>query len=380
MQNHNPKILVLLLTFVVAAFGSASAQFISTNNFGIFPPGGINPTANFNVKFTSLGESGGVAGPTPNGCDLYGFRAQFDALNSVNLGMQVSPLSPFPPPPTPFTIPTLSFENGSNIGVSDRLWIANQNSSPTGPASFGCGRLLAFYSENTGAGSTVYTILGSGLASGGMWNPSDRGLKQNIKPIGSALDMVQQLNGVTYNYKADENPSLNLPTDLQYGFITQEVATVMPTAVKYIEDEYGEVTENQMMRYDAIIPVLTEAIKEQQDIIDNQQSLIERLEERLSALEGTTSPRRNSIEGLDLGQNRPNPAGTSTTIDYRLPADIASADLVIYDMAGRVIESYPVQAGNNQVKVNTARLASGTYVYAIVQDGQNLARRKMIIQ
>ncbi|MEO0471255.1 MAG: tail fiber domain-containing protein [Bacteroidota bacterium] len=389
MQKRNAKLFTALFLFVLMSFGTASAQFFSSNARGIYPVGGTNPLFNFNVKFTSLGESGGSPGQTANGCDLYGFRAQYDAVNAVNLGMQRSILQPFPSD-APYVIPTLSFENGSNAGsgISDRFWIQNQKAASPSPFPTlgGCGTLLAYYSEKTGSGSTVYTILGSGLASGGMWNPSDRGLKRNIRPIGSALDMVQKLNGVTYLYNADENPTLNLPTDLQYGFITQEVATVMPTAVRTMDDEFGNQSKHQMMRYDAIIPVLTEAIKEQQSIIedqqntiDAQQSIIESFEARLAALE---SGRKlgPQAEGIELGQNRPNPAGTSTTIDYKLPADIAVADLVIYDMAGRVIDSYPMQSGNNQIKVNTARMTSGTYVYAIVQDGRNIARRKMIIQ
>ncbi|MEO0471254.1 MAG: tail fiber domain-containing protein [Bacteroidota bacterium] len=386
MKHLNPKLFALLFAAMLFSFGTASAQFIQTNNSGIFPVGGINPAINFNVQFASMGESGGVPGPTPNGCDLYGFRAQINAVNAVNLGMNAVGFGTL-------TIPTLSFENGSDFGASDRFWITNQNSGAPGTGFTGCGTLLAYYSESTGAGSTVYTILGSGLASGGMWNPSDRGLKRDIKPIGSALDMVQQLNGVTYRYRTAEHPSLNLPAELQYGFITQEVQTVMPTAVKKMADEHGEETDHQMMRYDAIIPVLTEAIKEQQIIIEGQQDAIEtaektiqqqqdiiaRFEARLAALEGA-SPARTGLEGFELGQNRPNPAGTSTTIDYQLPTDAASADLVIYDMAGRTISSYSLQNGANQIKVNTEQLASGTYVYAIVQEGRSIARRKMIIQ
>lgn len=348
-------------------FGTANAQFIQTNNSGIFPVGGINPAINFNVKFASMGESGGVPGPTPLGCDLYGFRAQINAVNSVNLGMnRIRPTSNL-------HIPTLSFENGSDASAVDRFWIQNQDQANPSTGSRSCGTLLAYYGQSTGASSVVYTILGSGVASGGTWQPSDRKLKSDIRPIGSALDMVQQLNGVTYYYNADENPVLNLPTRLQYGFITQEVQTVMPTAVETMYDEFGDKTEYQVMQYDAIIPVLTEAIKE-------QQAIIESLEERLAALEGGATPKRTSIEGLELGQNRPNPAGTSTIIDYQLPGDIAQADLVIYDMAGKVVSRYALQSGTNQVKVNTATLASGTYVYAIVNDGRNIARRKMIIQ
>ncbi|MEL6134288.1 MAG: hypothetical protein AAFR59_13070, partial [Bacteroidota bacterium] len=88
---------------------SAQAQTSPSNSFGIFPPGGpFNP----NAKFTAIGESGGVPGPTANGCDLYGFRAQFAPDLAVNLGVQRASISIFPTsPPFIFNVPTLSFEN-----------------------------------------------------------------------------------------------------------------------------------------------------------------------------------------------------------------------------------------------------------------------------
>lgn len=361
MKTLFNKYLLLTTAIFCLSAGVAFGQFTQTDNFGIFPVGGINPNTNFNVKFTSLGESGGTPGPTANGCDLYGFRSQIDAVNSVNLGMNSVRLGNL-------FIPNLVFENGSNAGALDRFWISNQDGSGS------CGSLLAYYGQ--GGGNTVFTILGSGVASGGTWQPSDRKLKEDVQPISSALALVMKLNGVTYKYKTDEFPVLNLNKGLNYGFIAQEVEELMPDAVRGFKDEYGDDTDYKVMQYDAIIPVLTEAIKEQQGII-------EELRTRLSALEGKTpelKQRDVPLDGLELGQNRPNPADQTTMIDFKLPEGMDAAKLVIIDLTGRVIANYPINADQRMIKVNTAEFAAGTYIYSIMKNGQTLARKKMSIQ
>jgi len=363
MNRFIMRNIFLTIIATLLSMGVAFGQFLETNNFGIFPAGGTNPTTNFDVKFTSLGESCGVPGPTPQGCDLYGFRAQINTTNSINLGMNAVGFGSL-------TIPTLTFENGAQQGALDRFWTTNQTGS-------GCGTLLSFYGQNSG--NIVFTLLGSGLASGGTWQPSDRNLKDNIKPIGNALQIVQQLDGVTYNYRTEEFPVLNLNEGLNYGFIAQDVEKVMPSAVRGYFDEYGEKTDIKVMQYDAIIPVLTEAIKEQQDVISDLEERITRLEALLN--QGEVEPKLSpSLEGLELGQNRPNPADQTTLIDFRLPSRIGNASLVVYDLYGKKVADFPISTSMNKVKINTAEWASGTYVYAIMKEGQNLLRRKMVIR
>jgi len=367
--------LALTLTFSI----SAQAQVTPSNSLGIFPPGGaFNP----NGQFTAIGESGGVPVPTANGCDLYGFRAQFASNVAVNLGLQQASISIFPSsPPFVFTVPTLAFE-------SDALWISGRRAAPAstvGP-DFGCGSLLAFYSV---ASTTSYTIYGSANAVGGMWMASDRKLKRNIKPIRSAIETVQQLSGVTYNYNTDVRPELRLSDELQYGFIAQEVEKVIPELVRPAITPTGEEDDYVVMNYDGIIPVLTEAIKEQQEIIDDQQAVINRLLERLNDVESKLDIRDNEAPNqtpsgpfgeIKLNQNRPNPADGMTIIDYTIPAEIAQAQLVIFDVTGAEVNRFEVRSGFGSVEINAGELAAGTYIYTIEVEGQSVARRKMVIQ
>ncbi|MEL7063768.1 MAG: tail fiber domain-containing protein [Bacteroidota bacterium] len=371
--------LALTLMFSI----SAQAQTSPSNSLGIFPPGGpFNP----NAKFTAIGESGGAPGPTANGCDLYGFRAQFAPDLAVNLGVQRAEIFIFPPnPPFIFNVPTLSFENPT-------FWITGRSTTtPTtvGP-DFGCGPLLAFYSATS---TTSYTIYGSANAVGGMWMASDRKLKRNIKPIRGAIETVQQLAGVTYNYNTDVRPELRLSNELQYGFIAQEVEKVLPELVRPAITPTGEEDDYVVMNYDGIIPVLTEAIKEQQEVIEeqeirleSQEAIIDQLLNRLQEIESKLKIEREvqtpagPFGEIKLNQNRPNPADGMTIIEYTIPSEIAQAQLVIFDITGAEVNRFEVNPGFGSVEIQAGELAAGTYLYTIEVEGQSVARRKMIIQ
>jgi hypothetical protein len=83
-------------------------------------------------------------------------------------------------------------------------------------------------------------------------SPSDKRLKENIKPIDSALDKVMKLNGVTFDWK--EKGITNIKEDI--GFIAQDVQKVIPELVR--ENEDGMLS----MRHQGVTPLLLEAIKE----------------------------------------------------------------------------------------------------------------------
>ena len=97
---------------------------------------------------------------------------------------------------------------------------------------------------------------------------SDRKLKENIKPITNAVEKVMTLGGVTYNWKKDGGISA--------GVIAQDVEEVLPEVVKEKVGKDGE--EFKTVNYDGLVGLLIEGMKEQQTIIN-------RLEERINTLE-----------------------------------------------------------------------------------------------
>ena len=93
--------------------------------------------------------------------------------------------------------------------------------------------------------------------------------KDNIEPIQNAMAKIRNLSGVTYNWKTTNSSDI--------GFIAEEVGKVMPEIVEWESDGVNA----QAMDYTKIIPVLVEALKEQQTEIDSQKKIINELSEKI---------------------------------------------------------------------------------------------------
>ena len=115
---------------------------------------------------------------------------------------------------------------------------------------------------NSGNKKFKVDLNGTVTASGDMiayGSPSDKRLKENIKPIESALDKAMKLQGVTFDWKESDS-LLDIKEDI--GFIAQDVQKVVPELVR--ENADGMLS----MRHQGIAPILLEAIKELKAEID----------------------------------------------------------------------------------------------------------------
>ena len=125
-----------------------------------------------------------------------------------------------------------------------------------------------------GALSVGGTISGSLIRSSGdvvAFHSSDKRLKDNIRTIEEPIYKLRQLKGVEYewNNKQDTYPSGSLDS----GIIAQDVQKVLPQLVKEKEDGYLGV------RHDRLVGLLVEAIKDQQDQIDEMKEQIKELKD-----------------------------------------------------------------------------------------------------
>ncbi|MDA3854634.1 MAG: tail fiber domain-containing protein, partial [Candidatus Woesearchaeota archaeon] len=118
------------------------------------------------------------------------------------------------------------------------------------------------------------TFLGDVTASA-FYYSSDERLKKNIIPIDNALDNLEKLEGIKFNWRESGKSDI--------GFIAQDVEKVFPELVQ---------TDNQTgmksVKYGNIVAISVEAIKEQQELIDylieinkNQQKEIEEIKKEL---------------------------------------------------------------------------------------------------
>lgn len=129
--------------------------------------------------------------------------------------------------------------------------------------SFGTQDNAGVYSENALAqrnGAYAFSILGS-LWVNGTTYASDERFKQNITPISSPLQKLLQLKGVEYEMKTTEFSKLHFQPGRQMGLLAQNVEKIIPEAVNE-KDGYKGVD------YARLVPLLIEAIKEQDQKIE----------------------------------------------------------------------------------------------------------------
>jgi hypothetical protein len=102
---------------------------------------------------------------------------------------------------------------------------------------------------------------------------SDERYKKNVTQIAGAIDKLDRLRGVSFNWRQDEYPDQEFNDKPQLGLIAQEVKEVFPELVMQDNEGYYSVD------YVKLTPVLIEAIKEQQKQIETLSKRIDELEE-----------------------------------------------------------------------------------------------------
>jgi uncharacterized coiled-coil protein SlyX len=104
------------------------------------------------------------------------------------------------------------------------------------------------------------------------FSSSDIRFKENIKPIENALQKISKISGNTYDWKA-ENKIEHGYEGNDVGVIAQEIEEVLPQLVQTRENGYKAV------KYDKLVALLIEGIKEQQTQIHSLTLEIEKLKE-----------------------------------------------------------------------------------------------------
>jgi hypothetical protein len=139
--------------------------------------------------------------------------------------------------------------------------------------------LVNFCDEDNFSGQTSYlsAIISYIDGDGNYYQSSDSTAKENITNITSPLNRINQIRGVEYNFRLTANEkdkkSISISgKEKKSGFLAQDLEKVIPEAVT--TNESGR----KYVNYQAIIPFLVEAVKEQQIQIQNQTKLIKELQ------------------------------------------------------------------------------------------------------
>ena len=151
--------------------------------------------------------------------------------------------------------------------------------------------------------SVKFQVAGDATISGkfnsnGIQESSDVRFKKNIQPLSDALSNVMKLEGVSYNWKQEEFPEKNFGDQTEIGVIAQEIEKIYPELVNTDKDGYKSV------QYSHIVPVLIEAIKEQQQLISQLETTVSITNNQLSSLESNLNllvERLSKVENESTG-------------------------------------------------------------------------------
>ena len=91
---------------------------------------------------------------------------------------------------------------------------------------------------------------------------SDISLKENIEPLQSSLDKISKLEGVSFNWKSDQNK------EDQIGLIAQEVEKIYPEII-------GNTKNIKTVSYVSLIAPLIEAVKELKEEVEYLKSKLQ---------------------------------------------------------------------------------------------------------
>jgi len=109
--------------------------------------------------------------------------------------------------------------------------------------------------------------------------PSSRGSKMNIRKVQDALDKIVQLRGVTFDWKDSGRPDI--------GLIAEEVGKVVPEVVTY--EDNG--VDAKSLDYAYLVALMIEAIKEQQNMINDQRLELEDIKAAVKILSAQKTKR-----------------------------------------------------------------------------------------
>ena len=168
----------------------------------------------------------------------------------------------------------------TNTGVTSNVAGTGVSvSGATGAVTISIGQAVATSSNvqfnSIGVGVAASATAGRIDASGDIvaYSSSDRNFKENITPIPNALEKISKISGNTYDWKA-ELKDVHGYEGNDVGVIAQEIEEVLPQVVTTRDNGYKAV------KYEKLVALLIEGIKEQQTQIHKLTLEVENLKKQ----------------------------------------------------------------------------------------------------
>jgi trimeric autotransporter adhesin len=261
---------------LLAPLGSAtnpSYSFSGDTNTGIFSAGAdILSFTTGGTERMRINSSGNVGIGTTNPAyrlDISGDVRWSGTLQGGSVPWQRLTSFPSACPSGQFVTAVGSTLNCATPSVSGGVTgSGSQNYLAKWTGSTSLGNSIIYDNGNIGIGTTSpsYKLDVSGeVRASAFYYSSDINLKTNIKPLENSLAKILQLQGFSFNWKDNQEPSI--------GLLAQEVEKVFP---ELVSGKDGSKTVD----YGKLVPVLIEAIKEQQREIEKLKLEIEKIKSK----------------------------------------------------------------------------------------------------
>jgi hypothetical protein len=194
----------------------------------------------------------------------------------------------------------------TTAGTRYGIWTEVNNS--------GAGVRYGIYSRSLGAANFAGFFDGNVTVQGNFTVASDDKLKVNVNPVDNALAIIQQLDAKTYDFRTDIK-GVSLPEGHQIGLLASQVEKAAPMLVKEIitpvameipavvlpenaaksgdgnpvppQNQKEEMYSYKAVNYIGLIPVLIQAVKEQQQMIEKLQKQLQEQQALISRLKPT---------------------------------------------------------------------------------------------
>jgi hypothetical protein len=359
-----------------SAYGSGAATFNTTGtenaSVGYYALR-LNDTANYNTAMGSYAAYNTIGGQNA--------AVGYYALNNNTTGRYNSALGSLSNSSANNLTNATAIGHGAIVDASDRVWLGDANVAVNDVWSYG-----------------TYNTL------------SDGRFKSNVSESDvKGLEFITLLRPVVYNFearKATEFMTKNMPEDIrrqhlsadfseatairQSGFIAQEMAeAAKKSGYKFDGVHVPADAENNVfgIAYGQLVVPLVKAVQEMDQQKAALEQKVEKLEKQVQDLmnkagtaTGINQPNTSGIDGFTLDQNIPNPFSQETVINYNLPQQVNSASLVVYDLSGKQITSFPItERGSSSITITSEKLAAGIYIYSVMADGKILDSKRMVV-
>ena len=268
----------LLLAFMLTIFPCLNAQ-ITDNSDGTSATGSYSVAMGYNTtasgdQSTAMGRSSTASGARST---AMGYNTTASGINSTAIGRKsvasgyYSTTLGYDTRASDFTSTVIGQYNNSLSSIttngSATSYDADNTAFVIGNGTDDSNRSDAFKVMFNGD-ATVSNDL---TVSGDVVISSDARLKSNIVSLGRTLAKILQIDGKSYTMKKDESERQKI------GLLAQDIEKVFPDLV-------SESNGIKSVNYQGLVPVLINALKEQDNRISNQQIEIDELRNMLKAL------------------------------------------------------------------------------------------------